>query len=81
MARSSAKRDAVLLNLDMSERLCAEIGYILQCRNKDGCVRMSPVETADKFSIDLLEWSTLDPSVPNEILNKAHCEADGSHIG
>ena len=81
MARSSATRDAVLLNLDMSERLCAEIGYIPRCRNKDGCVRMGEVETGDKFSIDLLEWSTLDPSVPDDILNKVHCEADGTHIG
>ena len=81
MARFTAIRDAVLLNLDISERLCTEIGYISQCRDKDGGVRMGEVETADKFSVDPLEWNTLDPSVPDDILNKVHCEADSTHIG
>ena len=81
MVGSSAVRDAVLLDLDISERLCAEIGHISQCRNEDGGVRMGEVETGDKFSIDPPEWNALDPCVPNDILNKVHCDTDGTYIG
>ena len=78
---SPVLKDAALLNLDMSERLRAEIGYISECRNEDRGMRVGEVEAADKLFIDPPERDSLDPGIPDDLLNKVHCETDGIHIG
>jgi hypothetical protein len=39
------------------------------------------IEAAGEFFVDPHEWNTLDPSVPDDLLNKVHRETDRIHIG
>ena len=42
---------------------------------------MCKIEAADELSVDPFQWNALDPGVPNDLLNKVHCETDSIQVG
>ena len=66
--------DAALLDVDISQCLRTEIGYVSECRIKDGGLRSREIKTVDKGSVDLLEWCPLDLSIPSDVLSETHCD-------